>query len=271
MSKAPSELAKLQRWFQVRTFAGPVKDAAREILPSRSLDANERLEIYSGMLPLRMQEALRADFPAVRAFLGGRSFERLVRDYVAKHPSRHPSLNHLGDHFPAFIAKGGGRVNRRVMVADVARLELAMTEVFDEKRAAPLDDGALARVPKDAWTRAKLRFVPAFRLLALDHPVNKLVTAARHEDPIPRVPKKKSWVAVYRKDWAVWRMDLTEEMHRVLSALLRGAPLARAIAASGIEDPATVFKWFRDWRAEGFFAAVVLPAKPKRGRRAAAC
>ena len=156
MSSSPRDLVRLQRWFQDRTLNGPVKDAGREILPSRTLEPNERLEIYSGMFPLRMREALNADFPAVRALLGGDGFERLVRAYVKKHPSRHPSLNHLGDHLPRFLG-GTARVPRKALVRDVARLELAMTEVFDEKRAEPLDSKGLAKVPPEAWTRVTWR------------------------------------------------------------------------------------------------------------------
>ena len=61
-------------------------------------------------------------------------------------------------------------------------------------------------------------------------------------------------------------MDLTEPMYAVLAAFERGARLADAIAASGIEDPSRVFAWFQDWRAEGFFSGIELPKKRRPSR-----
>ena len=49
-----------------------------------------------------------------------------------------------------------------------------------------------------------------------------------------------------------------------IALLEKGARLSDAIAASGIEDPSRVFAWFQDWRAEGFFSGIDLPARPRR-------
>lgn len=261
----PADLGTLQRWFQARTMNGEVGDAKREILPSRTLSPAERLEVYSGMYFLRLHDALVEDFKTVRAVIGEAAFERLAKAYLEKHPSQHPSLNHLGDRLPRFL-EGPVRVTRRALLRDIARVELAMAEVFDAPRSPPLAYEALEAVPPDAWPKARLELVPALRLLALDHAVNPLITAVRREEPLPAVKKRKSWIAVYRKDWNVWRMDLSEPMFRVLSAFERGATLERAIAASGVADPNVVFAWFQDWRREGFFAGVKLPEA--RGKRA---
>lgn len=244
---------------------GAVADASREILPSKTLSPDERLGVYSGMYFLRLHDALVEDFKTVRAVIGEAAFEKLAKAYVEKHPSMHPSLNRLGDRFPRFL-EGPVRVKRRALLRDVAAVELAMAEVFDAPRSPSLDDAALRAVPADAWPKARLELVAAFRLLALDHAVNPLITAVRREEPLPAIKRKKSWVAVYRKDWNVWRMDLSEPMFRVLSAFARGATLERAIAASGVKDPGVVFAWFQDWRREGFFSGVTLPAA--RGKRA---
>jgi len=204
---------------------------------------------------LRLRDALAEDFKTVRAVLGDDGFEKLARAYLAKHPSKHPSLNRLGDAFPRFLA-GPVKVKKKALLRDVARVEVTMQEVFDAPRSEPLDTTAFAKIPPEAWEKAKLRLTPALRLLALGHRVNPLITAVRKEEPLPAAPRGKAWMAVYRKDFAVWRMDLTEPMYAVLSALEKGARLSDAIAASGIEDPSRVFAWFQDWRAEGFFSGI---------------
>ena len=44
------------------------------ILPSRTLQPEERLAIYQGMYLLRMEEALETDYPALKHFLGDEAF-----------------------------------------------------------------------------------------------------------------------------------------------------------------------------------------------------
>lgn len=268
-----AQLEPLQNWFQgevvhpwEKTPAGtralaPVP-AKEHVLPSRTLAARERVAIYARMYKLRMLEALHSDYPALARLLGEDGFERLARAYLRAHPSRHPSLNFLGRKLPAFIAKSAS-VSRRGLLADVATLENAMSEVFDAPRETSLSGDDFARVTPEQWTTARLRFPQAFRLFAFQHAANAVVIAVRQEKDLPDLRKKRTWVAVYRKDFVVWRMDLSEPMYAALSALHGGATLQDALVASaGVFDGPVeelvqhVRGWFAEWTAEGFFAAV---------------
>ena len=259
----PAKLKALQRWFQERTVSGLTGDAGLEILPSKSLAPSERLEVYSGMYPMRMRDALQTDYPTIRAILGDEVFWDLVQAYVKKFPSMHPSLNRLGDHLPRFLA-GKVRLPRLALLRDVATVELAMTEVFDERDVEPLDPAALEAVPPTAWPRARIELVPACRLVTVGHSVNKLITAARREESLPAAPRKKSCVVVYRKDFAVWRMDLEPRAFALVAALAKGETLGRAIAASKLQDPGKVFEIFKELRAEKLFAAVRVGGRKPR-------
>src|SRR5204862_520300 len=79
------------------------------------------------------------------ALLGEERFTELVRAYVEAFASRSYTLNRLGDRLPGFLASWGPR-RGRALRADLARLELAMMEVFDEVETPPLVAEALARV-----------------------------------------------------------------------------------------------------------------------------
>lgn len=265
----PARLAPLQRWFQgevVRPWEkSPSKGVARAtewVLPSRTLAARERVAIYARMYRLRMLEALHTDYPALARLSGEEGFERLARAYLRAHPSRHPSLNFLGRKLPEFLATKRG-LSRRALLADVATLENAMSEVFDAPRETSLSGEDFARLTPEQWTSARLRLPKALRLLALQHAANAIVTAVRQEKTLPELRKKRTWVAVYRKDFVVWRMDLNESMHAALAALRDGATLHDAlVAAAGVFDGSPqelaleVRRWFGEWTAEGFFAAV---------------
>ncbi len=165
---------------------------------------------------------------------------------------------------------------RKALVTDLARLELAMTEVFHAPQAQPLTAGQLADVPPELWPNARLRPIPAFAVLALHHDANAIVTAVRQELPMPPLRRHESFVAVWRRDHIVWRQDLDAPRYALLAALADGRTVGRALAAAAkcwFDDPAQlpqqVFTWFARWTAEGFFAAVELPPAAKRPARSA--
>jgi hypothetical protein len=240
----------------------PVARVSEVILPSRSLKPVERLGIYHGMYLLRMQEALQADFLALEHFLGEDAFRELVRAYVQTFPSRSYSLNPLGDHLPEFVRSAPG-VKRPEFCHDLARLELAVSQVFDAPETPPLTEAAIAAVAPEAWETARLKTIEAFSLLAFRYPVNAYLQTVRddnHEHPRARL--KDTWVAVYRRDYRVFRLDLTRAAHDLLADLAQGTPLGTAIAAAirpgGRHAPTEteLFRWFRQWVSGGVFRSV---------------
>jgi hypothetical protein len=268
-------LGRVQRWMQqVVVHPGTVQEAlaaaraklapskiGQVILPSRALTAAERVEIYQRMYPLRMEEALGVDYPALQHFLGGDGFRRLVRDYVAAFPSRSYTLNRLGDHLPEFIPTAPG-LRHRGFCHDLARLELAMTEVFDEVETPALSAEAVAAVPPEKWPEARLRPIAAFRLLALRYPVNAYVASVggkAHRPPRPR--RRDAWLAVFRRDYGVRRLELTRPGYDLLSELAAGRTIGDAVTAAARGRGAAarnteLHRWFRQWMASGLFAGL---------------
>ena len=273
---AQATLDRVQRWMQaVVVHPGPVAQglraphAVREIgrledvvLPSSRLTAAERVEIYRGMYPGRMVEALESDYPALQRLLGVDGFADLVRDYVQSHPSRTYTLNRLGDHLPEFVAKAPG-LRRRGFGHDLARLELAMSQVFDEEETPALAPEAIAAVPAGAWEGARLHAIAAFRLVAVQYHVNAYVDATRGDGPAtPQRGRRPGGVAVYRRAYSVHRLDLSPPAYALLAALAAGATIGEAV--SGVLAPGgrakvaaeDLFQWFRGWVSEGMFRAV---------------
>jgi hypothetical protein len=270
-------LTRLQRWFQaVVVHPGTTEEAvsgaaATELAPERlpdvilassTLTPLERIAIYQGMYPFRMEEALATDYPGLKHFLGDEGFFELVRAYVQVHPSRSYTLNHLGDHFPEFVSTAPG-LKRRDFCHDLAQLELAVTQVFDAPEVAPLSAEQIAAVPFEAWGTARLQPVAAFRLLRFRYAVNAYLQTVRddsHDHPKPR--RKDAWVAIYRRHYGVYRLDLTKAGHDLLQDLVSGSTLGDAIAqALGREkrhapSEEELFRWFREWVAGGVFRSV---------------
>jgi hypothetical protein len=270
-------LDRVQRWMQAlildqgtceeaitseRAQAEIPADVARTVvLPSKTLSSFERLDIYRGMYLLRMEEALSSDYPALKHFLGDEEFLRMVARYVEVYPSRSYTLNRLGDHLPEFVATLSDLPKCEFCHA-LARLEFALTGVFDAGETPPLTPEAVRAVPQQAWETARLKPIEAFQLLEFDYPVSRYLGFVDEENPAPRLAKKKTWVVAYRRNYQVHRLDLTEPAHALLSALAAGETVGESIISVLTRKwrPAVkekqLFEWFRDWMAEGLFQAV---------------
>lgn len=253
-------MRELQTWM-LNTIAAPLPpppaDVAAHILPSATLQPEERIALYRDMYEIRMVEALEADYPALRVLLGHDKFHALAWDYIQAHPSTSYTLNDLGDAMPEFLEQHVGRASaRRFLHADLARLELAMTHVFDEAEAAPLEAEAFAGLDPEKIATTRLRTIPALRLLALRYPVNELFTAYREEEKLVVPRKKKQWLAVHRRDYSVYRMPLTERGFVMLSGLRDGRTIGETIELLPHLTGDELFGWFREWSAAGLFTSL---------------
>lgn len=271
-------LDRLQRWMQaVVVHPGTVEEAVASpeataelsadrvvqvILPSKALTPTERVGVYHGMYLLRMVEALESDYPGLQHFLGDEGFRELVRGYVQAYPSRSYSLNRLGDHLPEYVKDAPG-IRRRDFCCDLARLELAVNQVFDAPETPPLSAEAIAAVTAEAWERARLRPIEAFRLLSFRYSVNAYLQTVKDDDHHhPRIRLKATFVAVYRRNYSVYRLELARAAHDLLRDLVEGMPLGEAVAVAlrhgGGRAPRAeqLHRWFREWVSGGLFRSV---------------
>ncbi|MBV8820163.1 MAG: putative DNA-binding domain-containing protein, partial [Acidobacteriaceae bacterium] len=216
----------------------------------------ERVSIYRNMYVARLGEALEVDYPAVLHFLGQEQFYELVARYVEAHPSRSYTLNRLGDHFPEFIAASAD-LPQREFLSDLARLELALTEVFDAEESPVLTQEAISAVPADAWEHARLKPIAAFRILSFAYPVSAYLGAVDEENEFPALRRKKTWVAAYRRNTYVHRLDLERQAFELLRALAQGITVGNAVEQTRVRQR-QLFEWFRQWNSEGLFQSVSL-------------
>ncbi len=251
---AAAVMAPLSPGGTLRRGTAAARKALPLVKPNDRLTAPERLEIYNIQYWLRVLDALREDFPALRAALGEARFEALARAYLAARPSRSFTLRNLGSGLPDFLARPSHRkwtTPHTALAIDLARYEWAQVVAFDEAELPPLAVEALTggESPSDPG-KLRLRLQPHLTLLALRHPVDAFVLALQHDDRLRseasnvRIAKKKkrerkpkrpplpkpepTWIAVHRSDNLLYSKRLDAESFRLLSALNAGRPLARA-------------------------------------------
>jgi len=231
------------------------------VLPSATLDPTERVGIYHDMYELRMGESLETDYPGLHHYLGPKRWKRLVSGYLQAHPSTSYTLNVFGLHLAEYVHTAP-RVSHAGFCRDLARLEWAITEAFDAAETPILTETDLTAVPPGAWEAARLVPTAAFRLLALDYNASSYLDSMKddeHDHPPPR--RRPSWVAVCRRDYAVYRLELTRPAFRLLEGLAAGRPVGDAVEhclRRSRPHPTgdQIFAWFREWAQSGVFQAV---------------
>jgi len=271
------KLAVLQKWMQaVVVHPGTTEQALRSsaanrllsssdlqkvLLPSPTLSPAERIAVYQEMYPLRMYDALAVDYPGLEHFLGER-FREFVAAYTTAHPSKGYTLNRLGDHVPAFL-KRQRRFSPRPFLVDLARLELALTQSFDESEADPLPAADFEAIPPGRLAKTRLLTVPSVRLLSLDWNAGAYLDSLRDENHRhPKITKDRSFIVVFRRNYSIFRLSLSPSAYPVLEDIVAGQLLgrvvSRALARRGSKraSPDDFTRWFRQWTSEGIFAGV---------------
>jgi len=223
-------LHDLQGRFWRAIAANPGTLAASDALlavatPSANLDSAARLQVYVDAYFWRLREVLAEDFPRLASVLGDERFAELARAYLQAHPSAQPSVRHLGDAFPDFVARAGGLPPH---LGDLARLERARTDVFDAPDDVPLTIAHLRAVDPAAWPA--LRFAPlrALAVLRLDWPVHELWG---DDDAVPLAPASTTlrvWRGVAHR---VFHAVLEPRAALALERLIAGEPFGTVCGA----------------------------------------
>jgi hypothetical protein len=252
--------------------------ASSFIAPNSRLTAFERLEIYNRQYWFRVLGALADDFPALRAVLGEERFSAMSVAYLSEHPSRSFTLRNLGSKLVEWLSHHPESTGRRHSLAvDVAKVEWAFVEAFDNAEHTPLTLDQIATL--DAGSRLALQ--PHLSLIALQYPADDIALTLHKQEKrqtseagvpdeteaappvrLPRLRRRPIWVAAHRVDFNVYYRRLDREEFLTLTALRDGRPLAQALeegfADSRIPEdrrPQRVRAWFTIWAELGWICA----------------
>ncbi len=221
------------------------------------LTPERRVEIYAQMYFWRQVDALKEDFPKLASLLGEDAFAHLVEAYVRAYPSEHPSLGRLGRKLALFLSEHCSP-DSRPDLADLAALEWARAEVFVELDAPVAPASAFAQLAPERFTEARLRLVPAMRVLQLHHDAMAPWRAIENKEPVPDPGPQEQRLLVWRKGWEVYHSPIDADEAQALRWASEGRTLGEICDAfSGREEPAAAaFEALQSWLAESLVAAV---------------
>jgi hypothetical protein len=231
-------LAQLQRNFQAHLLMGD--DAILEsVVDAPPLAPAARVKIYGNAYRVRLSDALQDTYPVLFKVLGDEVWDSLGRAFIDAHPSVHRSIRWYGRELGDFLAQRPPYAQQPIL-AEIARFEWTLSEVFDAADALPMVREALQTVDADSWDRLEFRFHPSLRLLEFRwNTVAVWQALSRDEDP----PQPEASAAPI--PWLLWRRELTNRF-RSLDAAEKACLEAAVSGKSFGELCAVLRQWLPD-------------------------
>jgi hypothetical protein len=156
----------------VRTWLVDGERAAAAALLADGISP-DRLDIYRNTFVANATRALRLTYPAIHKLVGDKFFEAVAAAFVAQHPPRSACFDDYGEAFAAFLAAFPPAASLAYL-ADVARLEWAVSRAIHADDAEPLDLARLAALSSEEQERVSFVPHPAVSLLSLAAPADAI-------------------------------------------------------------------------------------------------
>lgn len=243
-----------QGWL-VRAITATRVPAPARRLATISIAAETGLAIYRHAYHARLEECLADDFPALRGLLGEAAFSALAARVIRTHPPREATLNRYGRRLVQLLRQDPG------LSCDLARLEWALVEAIHAPLAPALEAAVLAALPPTAWAGLRLRPAPSLRIVTSRWAIDTCYRQHLRGEAVTPPPPGGQGVLVLRRPDGMRRLAVSPGTARLLSALVRGRPLAAALAASRLA-PAAVQHALGEACANGCFTTAITAESP---------
>ena len=218
------------------------------VLGDERLSAFKRVDIYANAYFYRLLECLGEDFPATLAVLGADNFPALVKEYLLEHPPTEPSILYAGLYLADFL-NDHPFTERWPFIADLARLERAVLEVFHAADTPALALETLHAVPSEDWPALKLRTHPAVEIVHSEWRIADVLQTVEQGLEWTDPEHEEASVLVWRQNALVRYRSLEPVERDALVLISKGASFAsvcEAVAASAEESNHVGADWSVD-------------------------
>ena len=246
----PTPLAESQTTMQQAILHGTGIDSKPDtwIRAKEKFVPVDQLAVYVNAYRFRLYDVTAEDYPVLKHYLGEHHFDRLINDFVNTAHSDHFNVGRYATHLPAFLKKHDLGNDFAV---ELATLENALSQLTDPEETIPLAPHHLEGMTPESLMETRLYPRIALQLFAFEYPVNAYYEGVK-EDGSPTQPApEKSFLAVFRHEDVVWRMDLDAMEHALLSTLFTGEPIGVALANLDESAAEKLSEYFSRWMRNG--------------------
>ncbi|MDO8799368.1 DNA-binding domain-containing protein [Phenylobacterium sp.] len=201
-----------------------------------------RLDIHRNNRMASLAASLAIAFPATLRIVGEDYFHAMAREFIQASPPRGPVLLAYGDELPDFIAAFPPAADIPYL-ADVARIEAAVTRAYHAQDALPLGVEDLQWLNGPGAQDVRLRLHAAVFVLRSPFPAATLWEHNLAADWVPVADWRGEDVVVCRPQMEVLVRVLPPGAGDFLQALMGGHSLGEAaarVASEGFDLPAAL-------------------------------
>lgn len=234
----------------------PEAETTALLKPHPRLKPAELIGIYQEGYHLRLQAAVRADYPALLHFLGAVA-EPLIAAFVRQTPSQTYNLDRYSIGFANYLAQ-----HATPAAATLAALEAAMTEAFMFQDAPALSASALVGMDEAVLGASRIMLQQSVRLLHVGYDVDSYFSAFKTGAAPTEIATRESWLLLYRQNRDVRRASISAGEYVLLQAIQSNADfnaaLTSAMATTGGETAILphIGGWLTGWFTRGMVAAI---------------
>ena len=237
-------------------------EIAEHICQQGEISPRQRLEIYHNAYRVRLRVTLDRDLPVLGTYLGDALYNDMVSGFIDQYPSQFRSLRHFADPLPAFLA-ATPPFSEHPQIADLARFERLLMDVFDAPDADPTDPQALQQLPAEQWPALNLRFHPSLQLFKSEWNVVEIWQALKAEQPpAPLHQRENHWMLWRNRERLSEFSSLAAPELLLLQRFLQGDTLASAAdhlleILPEQEAGALLFKTLQQWLNKGLICRLI--------------
>ncbi len=219
--------------------------AKAEFLPA------DQLAVYVNAYRFRLYDVTAEDYSVLKTYLGEYDFDRLMKDFVGTAHSDHFNIGRYAAHLPAFLKT---HALGNPFVIELAELENAISQLNDAQETTALTPVHLEGLTPETLMETVLYPRKALQLFAFDYPVNQYYREVKDEESSTPPAPEKSFLAVFRHEDVVWRMDLEAMEYALLSALFAGKPIGETLENLDESAALKLSEYFARWMRNGMLA-----------------
>lgn len=212
----------------------------------------EQLNVYINAYRYRLYDVVAEDYPVLKEYLGTKDFHDLIWSFVNHAQPDHFNIARYALKLNSFIRD---QHPEDIFAHELCDLETIIAQITDVEETKALEQKHLEGITPEVLMRSKLYLRKASELRTFTYPVNSYYQEVMDELSPEKPSRETSYLAVFRHDETVWRMDLNENEHALLTKLFIGQTIGDAL--ENIDESASeeLTAWFSRWISNGLLAA----------------
>jgi len=224
----------------------------------------EQLDVYVNAYRFRLYDVVAEDFPVLKNYLGDSNFQKLINDLVNTIHSDHFNIGRYAINLSNFF-KTHPLFDE--FASELIDFENAISQLADPEETIPLEPQHLEELTPESLMDFVLYPRKALQLFEFNFPVNEYFRQVKdNKSPIHPLPHK-TFLAIFRHDDVVWRMDLEKEEHYLLKLLFEGATISFALSECTENMSEKISEYFSRWMRNGLLAHNVYIDEPQQRKK----